>query len=143
MDNTVKEKTLAALQKLAETPYFSQEIDVAVDIAYQCVFQHDGLIAKVESLTAQLAAEKKYSERQSKESLKREIDIQGLYERIAAVQAERDAAVKDLCKNCTTCAHKGKSGLKHPCLNCQGLNFVNWEWRGAHAPSGAEGQETK
>ena len=52
---------------------------------------------------------------------------------IERIAAERDAAVRDLRRDCTTCEHKGKSGLSKPCLNCQGTNYANWEWRGGPA----------
>lgn len=56
---------------------------------------------------------------------------------LAAMTAERDAmreraeaAIEDLRQDCTTCKHKGRSGLSAPCLNCQGCGYSNWEWRG-------------
>ena len=61
---------------------------------------------------------------------------------LAAVTSERDAAVADLKKNCTTCKHLGESGLVAPCKNCQGNVFCEWKWRGVQpsAPDGAEGE---
>jgi hypothetical protein len=60
----------------------------------------------------------------------------GGQERITCFNALEDIvgklnlAMDDLRKDCTTCLHKGKSGLSAPCLGCQGANYANWKWRG-------------
>lgn len=47
------------------------------------------------------------------------------------IMTERyESAERDLRKDCTTCEHKGRSGLSEPCLNCQGCGYASWEWRG-------------
>ena len=60
-------------------------------------------------------------------------DLALLLGEVNRLTAERDAAARDLRRDCTTCEHKGKSGLSEPCLNCQGANYANWEWRGGPA----------
>ena len=53
---------------------------------------------------------------------------------IYKLQAERDAAVKDVRKWCCTCKHCAKKVLEAPCNSCrrngQGGTEENWEWRG-------------
>ena len=60
--------------------------------------------------------------------------IQQLESRLAQVERERDAAVRDLQKIsfCEDCKHLGKSKKRNPCRECQ-ENYKkkpNWQWRG-------------
>ena len=57
-----------------------------------------------------------------------------LKSRLAQVERERDAAVRDLQKIsfCEDCKHLGKSKKQNPCRECQ-ENYKekpNWQWRG-------------
>lgn len=65
--------------------------------------------------------------------------IQELESRLAQVERERDAAVKDLGaeKSCQTCAHDGirrSSGCEVICLLCENISCpcesCNYKWRG-------------
>ena len=55
-----------------------------------------------------------------------------LWDTLDAVEAERDAAIKDLEENaadCMTCKFGRCSADEAPCLNC-GVSENNWKWRG-------------
>ena len=51
---------------------------------------------------------------------------------IRQLEAERDAAFKDINKNCYTCGVSAETIHEEPCNSCRraGGNKENWEWRG-------------
>lgn len=57
-------------------------------------------------------------------------EVEELRDRIGELVSERDEAISDLRKDCTTCRYKGHSGLSEPCRNCQGCGYISWVWRG-------------
>lgn len=54
---------------------------------------------------------------------------------IRQLEAERDAAVKDLSfvRECRVCKHYGCRACDDPCRSC-GVRNDNWEWRGLPEP---------
>ena len=57
--------------------------------------------------------------------------IQQLESRLAQVERERDAAVKDCSRfPCATCSDKENGDLCHHCNVCRDTTRTNYEWRG-------------
>ena len=64
-------------------------------------------------------------------------DIRYLLNRIAELEAERDAAVKYVTRCCTTCANTG-DGAKCPGVKCSCGTHEYWQWRGIQREGDAE-----
>jgi protease II len=52
--------------------------------------------------------------------------------RIQQLEAERDAIMQDMNKNCTSCKHSGMNNPDNPCYKFeeQCRDYSKWEWRG-------------
>ena len=53
-------------------------------------------------------------------------------ERVHQLEAERDAIMQDMNKNCTSCKHSGMNNPDNPCYKFeeQCRDYSNWQWRG-------------
>lgn len=74
--------------------------------------------------------------------------LPGLLDEIERLQAEKDAAMRDMrgFTDCCTCKYSKKSFTESPCSDCDSENAspIKWEWRGLcsdNAPSGAESEK--
>ena len=86
---------------------------------YIAIESHFREIAKIE-------AERDEARRDSAVSERNHMDAD--FE-LSAVREQLRKAIDDLRRDCTTCEHKGHSGLSEPCLNCQGCGYASWKWR--------------
>jgi hypothetical protein len=66
--------------------------------------------------------------------------IQQLESRLAQVEKERDAAIHDLHRYCSTCKHDPRKEFnKMPCKLCMDNKIDGYEWRGVCAENTEEG----
>lgn len=65
--------------------------------------------------------------------------IQQLESRLAQVEKERDAAIHDLHRYCSTCKHDPRKEFnKMPCKLCMDNKIDGYEWRGVCAENSKE-----
>ena len=99
-------------------------------------FVMDALFSEVKRLNAELYPEKEIEEQRAKRWEAEKRLLQKTREQLAAVTAERDAAVNELRGKCQYCARQPMRRLSDGqldalCATCQEYNKCNWKYRGA------------
>jgi hypothetical protein len=135
-----KQETIDQIEMLIKADNYTDEQQIALDIACRCVNQHDWLVEQMNRLTAELAAEKQRAQEYAAHAAKAQDvltkdaaelaakaqRIENLEQLLAAVTSERDAAICDLNRisPCATCK-------KYPCsitIRIIGQGCNNYEW---------------
>lgn len=130
--DAVGEGALALIQRLqAENAeqaemieYLKAEIEEYEESADKCCYESrcNAELNKLEALCKRLRDENEQLEDHLREATKK----------IEQLEAERDAIMQDMNKNCTSCKHSGMNNPDNPCYKFeeQCRDYSKWEWRG-------------